>query len=337
MRPPNDRKWIEAVINHREMAVPYNFMFSPVSLQIAEQRYGSPIADAINLPIRMTSPKSIKPLYADPSIFGPEAIDEYGVKWSTNKIDRGAPIGPVLKEPSLAGYRFPDPGLPYRFEDIGLWCEKQKEHYRIIWVGDLWERATFMRGMENLLIDTVYNPEFVIELLSGITDYILQTMEILFERFEFEAIALSDDYGTQKGMLISPDAWRKFIKPFLWKIYSYAQKNNKKIFQHSCGNIIPVIPDLIELGLDILHPIQPEAMDIFYLKKEFGMDLCFCGGIRTQDLLVSGTPQQVRDEVKKLKDIMGKNGGYILEPGITIQSDVPAENLFAMIDEAMNL
>ncbi|MGB9641801.1 MAG: uroporphyrinogen decarboxylase family protein [Candidatus Ratteibacteria bacterium] len=337
MRPKNDRKWIEAIINHREMPVPYNFMFSPVSLKIAEQHYGSPIADAINLPIRMISPKSIKPLYADPAKFGDTAVDEYGVIWSTSTIDRGAPIGPVLKNPTLSGYRFPDPGLPYRFEDIENWCERQKDHYRIIWVGDLWERATFMRGMGNLLIDIVLHPDFVIELLAGITDYILGTMEILFERFEFEAIALSDDYGTQKGMLISPQAWRRFIKPFVSKIYGYASNKGKKIFQHSCGNIIPIIPDLLELGLDILHPIQPEAMDINYLKKEFGADLCFCGGIRTQDLLVKGTPEQVRDEVKRLKETMGKGGGYILEPGITIQADVPACNLFAMIDEAMNL
>ncbi len=337
MRPKDNKKWIENVINHREMPVPYNFMFSPVSLKIAEQKYGSPISDAISLPIRMTSPKSIKPLYADPEIFGETAVDEYGVVWSTSTIDRGAPIRPVLKEPTLSGYRFPEPGMPYRFEDIGQWCEKQKSHYRIIWVGDLWERATFMRGMENLLIDVIQNPDFVLDLLRGITDYILGTMEILFERFEFEAVALSDDYGTQKAMLISPELWRKFIKGFVSEIYGYGRKNGKKIFQHSCGNIVPIIPDLIDIGLDILHPIQPEAMDIHYLKKEFGMDLCFCGGIRTQDLLVDGTPAEVREEVKRLKETMGKDGGYILEPGITIQADVPPENLFAMIDEAMNL
>ncbi|HXK45243.1 MAG TPA: uroporphyrinogen decarboxylase family protein, partial [bacterium] len=106
---------------------------------------------------------------------------------------------------------------------------------------------------------------------------------------------------------------------------------------HSCGYIIPIIPDLIELGLDILHPVQPEAMDIYYLKKEFGTDLSFCGGISTQDLLVRGTPEQVRNEVKRLKETMGKGGGYILEPGITIQADVLAHNLFAMIDEAKNI
>ncbi len=78
-------------------------------------------------------------------------------------------------------------------------------------------------------------------------------------------------------------------------------------------------------------------MDIFYLKKEFGKDLCFCGGIRTQDLLVKGTPEEIRREVRILKEKMGKGGGYILEPGITIQADVPPENLYAMIDEATNL
>ncbi|MCM8814597.1 MAG: hypothetical protein NC931_01225 [Candidatus Omnitrophica bacterium] len=337
MRPKDDRKWIEAVINHKEMPVPYNFMFSPVSLKIAEQRYGKPIEDTIFLPLRMSSPKSIKPLYASCEIFGPTAVDEFGVVWSTNAIDRGSPAGPVLKQPVLSGYRFPEPGLPYRFEDIEIWCKQQKDHYRIIWAGDLWERATFMRGMENLLTDIILNPDFVMELLRGIADYVLGTMEILFERFEFEAIALSDDYGTQKDMLISPSLWRKFIKPLLKEIFEYGQKREKRIFLHSCGNIIAIIPDLIELGLDILHPIQPEAMDIFYLKKEFGMDLCFCGGIRTQDLLVTGTPEEVRSEVKHLKETMGKGGGYILEPGIIIQADVRPENLYAMIDQAMNL
>ncbi len=228
MRPLNNKKWINQVINHIDTEVPYNFMFSPVSLEFAEKRYGSPIAEALNFPIRMISPKSIKPLYADPLKFGPFAIDEFGVIWTASKIDRGAPVGPVLKNPSLSGYRFPEPSIPYRFEDIGSWCEKQSQHYRIIWVGDLWERATFMRGMESLLLDIVENPEFVMDLLRGITDYIIGTMEILFERFEFEAIALSDDYGTQKGMIISPESWRRFVKPR--RYISLLRKTAEKYF-----------------------------------------------------------------------------------------------------------
>jgi uroporphyrinogen decarboxylase len=336
MRPANNRKWIEMVLARRGLpAVPYNFMFSPVSQRIAENHYGSPIDDAINLPIRMSGTKSIKPLYADPAVFGKTAKDEYGVRWSTSTIDRGAPIGPVLKEPTLSGYRFPEAGMPYRFEDLGEWCARKAEHFRIIWVGDLWERATFMRGMENILLDVALHRAFVRDLLRGIADYILETMEILFDRFEFEAIAVSDDYGTQKAMIISPDDWRTLIKPLLGEIYGYAKKRGRKVFHHSCGNIVPIIGDMIDIGLDILHPIQPEAMDILYLKREFGAFLTFCGGIRTQDLLVHGTPGEVRAEVMKLKELMGNRGGYILEPGITIQADVPPENIVAMIDAAM--
>ena len=91
---------------------------------------------------------------------------------------------------------------------------------------------------------------------------------------------------------------------------------------------------MIELGLDILHPIQPETMDPFELKREFGSEITFCGGLRTQDLLPRGTVREVRDEVNRLKEVMGKDGGYILEPGITLQADIPAKNLVAMIEEA---
>ncbi len=159
-------------------------------------------------------------------------------------------------------------------------------------------------------------------------------MQILFECGQFDCIAVSDDYGTQKGMLMSPGHWREFIKPQLEKIYSMARDNGRKTFHHSCGNIQEIIPDFIELGLDILHPIQPEAMDIVKTKQQFGDKLTFCGGIPTQSVLPDGTPDQVRNEVRRLKNIMGQAGGYILEPGITVQADVPLENIVAMIEEA---
>jgi len=120
-------------------------------------------------------------------------------------------------------------------------------------VGDLWERATFMRGMEAMLTDLVLAPGFVRQLLRG---------------------------------------------------------------------------------LDVLHPIQPEAMDIARLKRDVGAHLTLCGGLRTQDLLPRGTPGQVRDEVRRLKDVMGRGGGYILEPGITLQADVPLANMVALVEEA---
>lgn len=331
-----NREWIQKTLSHQETeAVPYLFSFSPPARRSLENYYGgTAIEDILEFPIRTTGPKSTKPLYAAPKDFGKTLRDEFGVLWSTSEIDRGSPINPCLPEACLSNYKFPDPTASYRFQDIGNWCEKNKQHYTIIWIGDLWERATFMRGMEKILLDLVLNPRFVEELLRRIADYIIQTMDILFARFKFDGIGLSDDYGTQKSMLMSPSDWRKFIKPFLLEIYSFAKSHGRTVFHHSCGNIYPIIGDMIDIGLDILDPIQPEAMDILKLKREFGNYLTFCGGIRTQDLLPQGTVEDIRIEIKKLKKEMGKGGGYILKPGITIQADVPLDNLVAMIDEA---
>ncbi len=330
-----DRDWIQHTLAHRESdTVPYNFMFSPPAERLAREHYGHDLEESLSLPIRMTGPKSTKPLYAYPDEYGDAIADEFGVVWSTSKIDRGSPVGHCLPEPDLSQYTFPTPTEACRFSDIGDWCARQKGHYRIIWVGDLWERATFMRGMEQLLVDVVVSPAFVEALLEKLTKYVMETVRVLIATSDFECIALSDDYGTQHGMLMSPEHWRRLVKPCLARIYELAKNNGLAVFHHSCGNILPIIGDMIDLGLDILHPIQPEAMDILFLKREFGKHLTFCGGISTQDLLVSGTPNQVRSEVRRLKREMGRGGGYILEPGITIQADVPEENLIAMLEEA---
>jgi len=331
-----NREWIYKTLSHQgRLPVPYNFIFQPPARKKIEKYYGtSAIEQELDFPIRMNKPLSTKPLYAEPAIFGDTVKDEFGVVWSTNELDRGAPIGPSLPEPDLSGYEFPDASAAYRFEELGDWCESNREHFTVIWIGDLWERAAFMRGMEELLRDLMLNRRFVEELLRRLSDFLLQTMAILFERFEFDAIALSDDYGTQQSLLISPADWRKFIKPRLGEIYGFAKKHERRIFHHSCGNVSSIIGDMIDAGLDILHPIQPEAMDIFELKREFGAELTFCGGLGTQKLLPGGTVEQVRKEVRKLKELMGAGGGYILEPGITVQGDVPLENLLAMIDEA---
>ncbi len=332
----NNREWIIETLAHRPSgAVPYNLGFSPRPRMLLEEYFHTKdVPAALDMPIRMNSPASIKPLYAAPAEFGPTAADEFGVVWTTNEIDRGSPIGPSLPEADLAKFRLPDFSREYRFEHLGAWTSAQKGNFIILWVGDLWERATFIRGMENILLDVALDEFFVSGLLRRLADYILGTMGILFQWFEFDGIALSDDYGTQRGMLMSPASWRRLIKPLLAEIYGFAHKHGRIAFHHTCGNIEPIIGDLIEIGLDILHPIQPEAMDPLKIKREFGKDLTLCGGLGTQMLLPHGSPREVRAEVKRLKDQMGGSGGYILEPGITLQADVPLENLLALIEEA---
>jgi len=332
----HDRSWIQDTLARREpRAVPCNFMFSPPARALLEAHYGTnDLETALGLPLRIGGTNSIKPLYAAPAEFGARIKDEFGVVWSTSDIDRGSPIGPCLPEPDLRGYRFPDPSAAYRFEHLAGWTAANAEHYTFLVVGDLWERATFMRGMEAILLDLTLHPRFVEELLRGLADYILRTMEIVLSQFSFDGVMLSDDYGTQRGMLMSPGHWRKFVKPRLAEIYGLAKRHGRTVLHHTCGHVVPIVGDLVDIGLDVLHPIQPEAMDIFELKRRFGSHLTFCGGLGTQDLLPRGTAQQVREEVRRLKDAMGAGGGYILEPGITLQADVPLANLLAMIDAA---
>ena len=331
------KKWIMETISHKQTdKIPYHYDFTPPALLKLVNFYKSKeIEEILKLPIRWNSPKTIKPLYASPDKYGSQLRDEFGVLWVLSKNDRGTPI-PCLDEPNLSNYNIPDPKAEYRFEDIGQWCKKNSHIFRLIMVGALWERATFLRGMENILIDLKFNKGFVLNLLRKLTDYILETIEIVAKRFEFEVFGISDDYGWQNSLIISPEDWRKFIKPFLKEIVELAKKKNKITLLHSCGKISSIVSDFIEIGIDILHPIQPEANNIFMLKKEYGKHITLNGGLSTQKLLKVGTPKMIKEEIKKLKDIMGNGGGYILEPGITIQGDVPLENLIAMIEESQN-
>lgn len=331
-----NKEWIERVLAHDDgVPVPYNLPLSPPARRKLQEHFGcGDVESHLDLPIRMTGTQSIKPLYAAPADYGSRIHDEFGVAWSTSDIDRGSPFGPCLSEPDLAGYAFPDPAAAYRFEHLDAWCRENAGDFTILAVGDLWERATFMCGMERLLLWVALEPDFVHALLDGIAEYILRTMDILLDRFSFDGVFLSDDYGTQKSMLISPNSWRQFVKPRLDAIFSQAKSAGKQVMLHSCGNVRAVVGDLVELGLDILHPIQPEAMDIAELKEQFGATLTFCGGLGTQDILVHAAPADVRDEVRRLKRQMGRGGGYILEPAITIQADVPLENILAMIEAA---
>jgi hypothetical protein len=130
----SDREWMERTLAHQaDEAVPYNFLFSPPAERLAQEHYGQDLEECLSLPIRMTAPASVKPLYADPDAYGETITDEFGVVWSTSKIDRGSPIGPCLPEPDLSHYTFPDPAQSYRFRDIAEWCVRQAGHYRVIW------------------------------------------------------------------------------------------------------------------------------------------------------------------------------------------------------------
>lgn len=193
-------------------------------------------------------------------------------------------------------------------------------------------------GMEETLINISLEPAIIEAALAKIEEFILDFCErtIVAAGVESEIFWFGDDFATQKGMLISPEHWRRYLKPVYRKIFDLAKSRGMKVWFHSCGTFRPVFADLIEIGLDVWETAQvhlrgnePEV-----LKREYGKDITFYGAINTQTTLPHGTQQQVRDEVRQRIRELGKGGGYICSSDHSILPDVPFDNVLAMIDEA---
>jgi len=327
------RERVEMATSHREPPlVPLNLMFAPPALAALQQYLGTEDVDgALGVDIALFGPGGGKPLYAPPAEYGPTITDEWGVVWTTSDIDRGSPIGPSVPEPDLALVPRPNPDDPKRFEGMVEALGAEKDRYRVISVGDMWERAGFMRGLGELLFDVALRPDFVAGLLDILCDHMVATARNV-AHMPGEAFFLSDDYGMQDALMISPEDWRRLVRPRFQRFVDASHAAGKAAMLHSCGAVTKLVPQFIECGLDILHPIQPEAVDIFALKREYGKDITFCGGVSTQKTLPYGTPSEVKEEVRGVLEVMAKGGGFILEPGITVQADVPPQNVVALVE-----
>ena len=260
--------------------------------------------------------------------------DEFGVVWNrTVDRDIGDPDGQLLADKDLDRIEFPDPSDPARWARFPAFC---REHADVFILGDfgfsLFERAWTLRGMEALLVDMVEAPAFVDDLLDRITEWDLAVIDEMCA-FPIDGIHVGDDWGQQRGMIMGPVHWRRFLRPRLARIFARIRTHGKFASLHSCGDIRRVLPDLIEIGLDVFNPFQPEVMDVEAVKREFGRDLAFYGGISTQRTLPYGTPDDVRAEVRRRIEVIGADGGYICAPAHDVPGDVPLENLLALIEE----
>jgi len=239
---------------------------------------------------------------------------------------------------------WPDPDDSERFKGLKKEAEKlyRDNKYPIIVdpTGSIpFQNAQLLRGFDTFLMDLVLNQKFAEALMDKLLDFQIELLKKLFKEVGsyIDIIKVADDLGTQKGPLISPKLYRKLIKPRHRQLISFIRENSKaKIFFHSDGGIYPFIEDLIEIGVDILNPIQVSAygMDPRKLKKEFGDQLCFWGGVDTQEVLPYGNVKDVEEEVKRRIDELALGGGYILGPVHNIQPDVPPENICAMYKTA---
>jgi len=210
-------------------------------------------------------------------------------------------------------------------------------HFR----GSILEVAQSLRGWERFMMDLILEPKIAQALIQKLLDYYLANLPGFLDAVGQYAqiIVMGDDLGNQKGLQMSPEMYRKMIKPAHRQIYEVVKKNSDLyLFLHSCGGIAELIPDLIEIGVDIINPVQITAkgMDPKFLKREFGKDIVFWGGgADTQRILPFGTPQQVRQHVREMIDIFSEGGGFVFNQVHNIQANVPPENVVAMFDTAI--
>jgi len=199
----------------------------------------------------------------------------------------------------------------------------------------IFEIAWYMRSMDLLLTDMMEGAEFATILFDRIT----AKREIQAQRFaalDPDIIMLGDDVGTQRAMLMSPALWRHWLKPRLAKVIVAARSVRPEILiaYHTDGNVLPIIGDLIEIGVDILNPVQPECMNPFQLKQQYGERLSFWGTLGTQTTLPFGTPDEVRASVRERIEHVGQGGGLLLAPTHMVEPEVPWENILAYVETA---
>lgn len=229
----------------------------------------------------------------------------------------------------------------FDFSELRADLQPWAEEFAIAYTGpSVFQHATLFRGLSNLLIDMASDQAFANYLLDKITSFYLEYTIRFFEETGdlISIIRLADDIGAENGLLISPKMIEQYLGGRIKLFADLAHEHGTKLMFHTDGNVRKVIPNLIDWGVDILDPVQPEIDDMNHieLKREFGEKLCFSGGVSAQMILPQGDSADVRSEVKRVIDQLGHHGGYILSPGHPVlQSDVPTENIIAMYEAGL--
>jgi uroporphyrinogen decarboxylase len=260
-------------------------------------------------------------------------------------------IHPLAEAASIAdieAYPWPDMDDPSRVAHVraearALASQGQHAVIGCPWLLFPFERAQAMRGLDTLLMDIAAEPEFASALFWKIEGLCKTLMGHFLDEAgdTLDIIKIGDDLGMQENLLISPESYRHLLKPVHADFIQFIRSRTKaKVLFHTDGDVFDLVPDLVEIGVDILNPIQSGAgrmSDLALLKREFGKSLVFCGAIDTQRILPYGSPQEVRAEVGRVIDILAPGGGYMLAAVHTVMDEVPPENLLAMVDAAREL
>lgn len=350
---PRDR--VETALNHEKPdRCPMQISFTPefadrlrLEMEIQGHQVHNPhgggntyeLERALGEDLLLTSVGWANSYYMDDKAY----VDEWDVGWDVQPYQTPFGVGhytemvqhPLADDAAISSYTPPDPNRPELYTAAAEVVANFKQEYWIVGVTvtTILETAWALRGLEQMLLDMTLDPDLASYLLDIPYQYHLTAAKKLVE-LGVDMIWLGDDIGAQNEMMISPRMWRKFLKPRMANIISELKTINPgvKVAYHSDGNIRRIIPDLVEIGLDVLNPIQPASMDPAQIKKDFGDKLCFWGSIDEQNTLPFGSTADVEAEVRLRLETIGQGGGLILAPTHHVQLDTPMENFWAMVN-----
>ena len=283
-----------------------------------------------------------------------EGMDIWGVKRTCVHVDtiHGAedywevaesPLSSARGVEDIENYpRWPSPES-FDYSGIEKQCDAIREKNRVVvFMGDRLNRvaqlkpAMYLRGLEQIFTDMALWQEGVCAILGHIKDFYVGYLERILQAAngKIDIVLTGDDFGSQKGLLISPEMWRDYIKPGFSEYLTLIRAHGAKTMHHTCGSVVEIIPDMIGCSLDILQSVQPEAMNMGLadLMLEFGDRICFQGGVSIQNTMPFGTADEIRREVKKISDRVKPAGGYIFCTAHNIQADTPMENILTLLE-----
>ncbi|HSW00370.1 MAG TPA: uroporphyrinogen decarboxylase family protein [Sedimentisphaerales bacterium] len=332
-----NRERVLAAVGHRSPdKVPYDIRFTQTARATMAAHYGDPEFESrLGNCFTWLRPHLPDARFVEvaPDIWA----DEFGVRWDRRvDTDIGVVCNRLVTSENVRIFAFPDPDDPARYGSFDQAIGPNGDTAVLVSLGfSLFERAWTLAGMEAVLMAMVCDKPFANALLDRIVEFNLAIIENACTK-NVDIFRFGDDWGHQRGVLMGPSLWREFIKPRFRRMCELVKSKGKLVMLHCCGKVDELFPDLIECGLDIFNPFQPEVMDVFEIKKQYGSELTFYGGISIQRTLPFGTVAEVRDEVRRLIDVVGADGGYIASPSHDIPGDARPENVAAMIEVLQN-
>lgn len=268
----------------------------------------------------------------------PKTVTVGGYTWTYQHVV-DAPLAAARTPSEVDGYgRWPSPDW-WDYSHVREQCLAH-EGYAVVSAGDRLDRTAqlkpmmYLRGMEQTYLDLADGGGVAEAIIAHIVEYFLEYNRRVFEAAgdAIDILMMGDDFGTQQGPMMSLQTWRRCFRPGFAAFIELAHRYGIRVMHHTCGSVVELIPDFIECGLDILQSLQPQAagMDLGALRRAYGRDLCFHGGIDIQGVLPHGRPEQVREHVCRQIEAAGNEGGYILCTAHNIQPDTPLENVLAL-------